>query len=277
MKMRSQLLLLSIFCSCAQTPVTTTDNSKPSQLVQKEEAVFKTQIVSHSNESKYNLLNKLIQQSELQSLKKECYSLLLDNPKDLVALNALGIYYYKVNQYHAAEAIFLKALKLSPDSDTILNNLGTVQFVLGNESEAYDYFEKAVSKKSKNQISSLNLISYYLKVLDFDRAEEASKNINIENESDLNLQCQYGIALMSVGNFSDSEAVFQSILSKSPEHTMSLLNFAILQIEKNKKFKEGLDLINRLKLVRTLKEIEPTIKTLENQALAGLKSNQRIK
>lgn len=277
MKILSRILFATIFYSCAQNPITTIDNSKSYKPARKEEGIAKSQVISQSGEGKYSLLNKLIQQSDLQSLKKECHNLLLDNTKDLVAMNALGIYYFKSNMYLAAETVFLKALKLNPDSDLLLNNLGVVHFAKGNESEANEYFERAVNKKQKNKISSLNLMSYYLKVLDFEQAIKLSDNLSFQNEADLDFQCQYGIALMSAGNFTESETIFQKVLSKNPQHIMSLLNFSILQIDKNKKFKEGLDLINRLKLVKTPKEIEPIIKTLENQALAGLKLNQRIK
>lgn len=284
MKISKYILLVLVFSSCKQLPernnevgLARGDSSKVQKPDQRNSKNTDTQRSSNKDNSKYKTLYKLIQQSNLEELKNESYNLLLDNPKDIFALNALGMYYYRVKQLQAAELLFSKAMALSPDSAVILNNIGVIKLEQGRETEALTYFQSALQKNSNNEVTNQNLTSYYLKSLDFNSAIQFSKDINISKLSELDIQCQYGIALMSVGQFDQSRIVFERILSISPDHVVALLNFAILEIEKNKKYKEGLDLVNRLKLVRITKETETLIKTLENQAIAGLKSYERTK
>ncbi|MBU0648303.1 tetratricopeptide repeat protein, partial [Patescibacteria group bacterium] len=62
--------------------------------------------------------------------EKECIEQIFKNPKDINAYLRLSVYYLQRQKWSDAKEVLLEALKVEPDNDKILNNLGIVWYRL---------------------------------------------------------------------------------------------------------------------------------------------------
>ena len=65
--------------------------------------------------------------------------------------------------------------------------------------------------------------------------------------------------------------IYEKVLKANPSSRDIMLNYSIFLIDQKQKYKQGLDLLNRLKFVGVQPEARNIIKDLENRAKAGLK------
>ncbi len=90
--------------------------------------------------------------------------LLQQNPEHADALNFIA-YTWTAQGVNLkdAESMLKRALKLKPNSPFILDSMGWNQFMLGHQSEALVYLEKAVSLKADEQAILEHLVEVYAK------------------------------------------------------------------------------------------------------------------
>jgi tetratricopeptide (TPR) repeat protein len=110
--------------------------------------------------------------NRLDSLEKDLKKILVKEPDNVEALNALG-YSLLVDpkRYGEAERYLQKAFKLRPDEAVIIDSYGWLQFKLGHPKEALDYLQRAYAKQKENEIAA-----HIAEVLwGLDRKDEARK------------------------------------------------------------------------------------------------------
>lgn len=272
-------LLSFVLVSCSSDPVTETSgaNSAPvekktveSKKIEEVPAPVVEKKTSAETAARYTSLDAAISSENLERIKQASTELLSSNPKDVKALNALGIYYYKKGQLDAAKLLLNKAWSVSPTTE-ISNNLGLVALAQGHQREAVQMFKKSIEIDSKNADAASNLGALYIKERDYNKAIFALEPIVKAGKADTNTLSNYGVALAATDKVKEAADVYEKILSNQPDHQNTMLNYSILMIEKQEKYKEGLDLINRLKFVGSDIESRQVIKDLENKAKAGLK------
>jgi len=92
---------------------------------------------------------------KLELLKVDLKKILLKNPDDFEALNALG---YSLlddpKSYDEAEIYLNKALKLRPAEAIIIDSYGWLQFKLGRLDQALSYLEQAYEKQPEGEIAA---------------------------------------------------------------------------------------------------------------------------
>ncbi|MEQ1722835.1 MAG: tetratricopeptide repeat protein [Pseudobdellovibrio sp.] len=221
--------------------------------------------------NRYAELDAAIAASNDDKIRVSASELLLSNARDTRALNALAMYYYKNKQLGAANLLINKSLAVNPKSAATYNNLGLLELASDNKYEAVNAFRKALELDPENYFSAFNVASIYAQEKDYNKVifslEKAIKN----DKADVNSLSNYGMALAATGKTQEASDTYEKILKNNPDHKSTMLNFSILMIEKQDKFKEGLDLINRLKFVGVPNESREVIKELEIKAKAGLK------
>ncbi|MEK6628962.1 MAG: tetratricopeptide repeat protein [Bdellovibrionota bacterium] len=228
-------------------------------------------VIAPTVDISYRDLEKAITSGNNESIKTISNDLLQMNSKDLKALNALAMYYYNKQQLAAAELLLNKALTSHPKSSAVYNNLGLIELAKNEKKEAINMFHKALELDSKNHSAAANIAAIYVKNKSYQYAVialEKFADIKLIGVDSLN---NYAIALQATGKLDDASDIYESILKKVPDHKSALLNFSILLIEKQAKYNDGLDIINRLKFVGIDNESRELIKNLENKAKAGLK------
>lgn len=240
--------------------------------VEKTEATPKVEKTPEATVAgKYADLDAAIAADSDEKIKLVASEQLLSNPRDTKALNALAMYYYKRKQYEAATLLLNKSLAVNPKSATAYNNLGLIELELNNISEAVNFFRKSMQLDPEKYQASFNLAAVYAKEKDYNKVIYSLEKAVKAEKADANSLNNYALALVATGKTQEAADVYEKILKTNPDHKNTMLNYSVLMIEKQDKFKEGLDLINRLKFVGADNEARPVIKELEIKAKAGLK------
>lgn len=276
-----KLILISIaglfLVSCSSDPVKLEAQATPAKPVEKTETAPKiekkseTLVAPPNAANKYADLEAAIAAENDEKIKVAASEQLLTNPRDSKALNALGMYYYKRKQYEAATLLLNKSLAVNPKSATAYNNLGLIELMQGNTSEAVNFFRKSIQLDPEKYQAAFNLASVYAKEKDYNKVIYSLEKAVQAEKADTNSLNNYALALVATGKVQEGADLYEKILKANPDHKNTMLNYSVLMIEKQQKFKEGLDLINRLKFVGVDNEARLVIKELEIKAKAGLK------
>ncbi len=224
--------------------------------------------VSSAAEEPLNQAIKKQNDNEIVSVANE---LLMINSTHLKALNALGVVNYKNGKYRAAEYFFNKALKSHPNESALYNNLGLVKLAQSETREAVTFFKEGLNRKSNDIALLTNIGSIYALQKDYANAEIALETVYRRGSKDLKVGVNYATALAGNRKYDEATRVYKRLLADHSSSREIMLNYSIHLVENVKDYKQGLDLISRLKFVGVPDEARNIIKDLENKAKAGLK------
>jgi Tfp pilus assembly protein PilF len=216
-------------------------------------------------------LVEAIKSGNNESIYRASIQALSQNPNDVRALNALGMYHYQKAHYSAALLMFNKALKVSPNISDLHNNIGLVHLAQNEEREAMQSFKKAMELNSRDGTAAANIGAIYIEQKDYTKALVAMEIAYRKNSRDANILNNYGIALTANGKYREAHDIYKKGLSANPNSKDLMLNHAILLIDHLKANEEGLDLLNKVKFLGVSNEARNRINLLENKAKAGLK------
>ena len=146
-------------------------------------------------------------------LKKDKYQ--------LIFYNYIGLSYKQLNKLEDATKTFKQALKIFPNSESLLGNIGSVLRLSDKLSEAEEYFERSL-EINPNNVSTL--VNYANLKRDQNKIEEAikiyEKARNIDRNIELlliNLASTYQV----IGKFDESKAVLKDLSDRFPHNTLS--------------------------------------------------------
>lgn len=220
--------------------------------------------------SMYSSLNDAIKNQNDDTIQRFSTEILTQNPKDVRALNAMALVYYKKGRMDAAQFLFNKAIAANPTSSELHSNLGLVYLAKNERREALKSFRKALEINSRDHIAAANAGSIYAQEKDYNKAALALEIPIKRGTKDVKILNNYANALVATGRVKEAAEIFEKIIKDNPSNREAMLNHAILLIENMQKNKEGLDLLNRLKFVGAPQDSRELIKSLENKAKAGL-------
>lgn len=216
-------------------------------------------------------LTEAVRSQNDDAISQATTELLTQNPKDLRALNALAMVYYKRGRYEAAEHLINKALAISNNRIELYSNLGLIKLAQGEKREAIQALRKGLSLNSQDAVIGANLGSIYVKEKDYSKAELALEIPYRKGTKDIKTLTNYAIALTGNGKLAQAEEIYEKLNKDNPGQRDIMLNYSILLIDHKQKYREGLDVLNRLKFVGAPSESRNLIKDLESKAKAGLK------
>src|SRR3989338_2429307 len=221
--------------------------------------------------SLYTALNEAIKIQNDGAIQKASTDILTQNPKDIRALNALAIFYYKKGRFEAAQFLLMKAIAANNSSSELYSNLGLVHLAKNDRREAVKSFRKALELNPQDAVAAANVGSIYVAEKDFNKAALALEVSIQKGMRDSKVMNNYAVALTATGRAKEAGEIYEKILKENPSHREAMLNYSILLIGTLQKNKEGLDLLDRLKFVGAPPDSKDTIKSLEIKAKAGLK------
>ena len=201
---------------------------------------------------------------------KSANEVLSQNPKDLRALNALGMTYFKSGRNEAALYLINKAIDIQPKSSELYSNLGLIELSRGEKRAAIQAFRKGLEINPSDAIIGANLGSIYVAEKEYQKAELALEIPYKKGTKDVKVLNNYAIALTGNKNSKKAGDIYAKLVRDNPSQRDIMLNYAINLITHQQKYKDGLDLLNRLKFVGIPPESRNVIKDLETQAKAGL-------
>lgn len=253
----------------SKASVTTTTNA-PASPQTAEKIVTEVKREEKISTSQYSSLNDAIKQQNDEAIQKFASEILTQNSKDVMALNALAMVNYKKGRFDAAEYLLNKAISAQPDSSEVYSNRGLVLLGQNERREAIRSFRKAIELNPNNAVAGANVGSLYIQDKDYNKAI-LSLEIAVKNgQRDLKVMNNYAIALAATGKTKEAADIYERLIKDNPSQKEVMLNYSILMIEQMQKYREGLDLLNRLKFVGNSPESRQVIKELENKAKAGL-------
>ena len=187
------------------------------------------------------------------------------------AFNALGIYHLRKGRPLAAQFFLQKALNQDANNTTLHNNLGIAFLAQKKEKEAVAEWKRALELNPKDSTSAGLLGNYYLKRRDPKRAYVYLDQGFRNSSKNLTWLLNYGLASTWHGDLEQADKLYQKAMDASPNNPEVLYNFAVLKIAYQHQIKEGLDLVDRIKVIGVPESLKAAVIQLENDAKAGVK------
>lgn len=265
-------------CSSAPPAVEVHDEEEASVQVKpqesktekKDQSVLEKQKDEKSSVTSGQLVDAIKSGSD-ENVHRTASLLLSQNNQDVMALNAMGLYHYRKSQPLAAQMMFLKALKIQPKNSDLYTNLGLTYFQLNQTKEAVQSFKKAIELNPQDQNAAANLGSYYLQQKDYPKAFLVMDIADLKNSKDVKVLTNFAIASAANGKEELAENLYQSALKLSANNKDVLYNLAVFQINYQRKMKDGIETLDRIKILGPVDSMKKQINVLENRAKTGLK------
>jgi len=218
-------------------------------------------------------LSEAVKSRSEAALVKASAEILSKDPSHKQTLNAMAIFYYENKKYGLAKILLRRALKDHPNEPALHNNLGIIYLAENELRLALDSFNKSIEVRAGYRIGATNLSTIYLEHSDYKRSlaplEESYKatrsDIRRGDASAIEIGNNYGLALMGVGENSRAETVFGEIAESNSRNPIPLLNYAILLVEVQKKKKDAIRVISKLKFISSDREILRQVESLERK------------
>lgn len=134
----------------------------------KESSINIQEVMLHFNRGVINY-----QQKDLSGAIEEYKKVIQLDPRNLEALNNLGVIYKDLGKYREAKEHFQKALAINPNSAKVHNNLGLIYYLRGDHGRALAEYKEALASDPDNLESYTNLGVLYKKIGDLARALES--------------------------------------------------------------------------------------------------------
>lgn len=218
-----------------------------------KQLILANSITNYKNESVFENasdgLDSAIKDQNQDLIFKFASQLLSTEPKNIKALNAIGLYYFKKGQNSAARYSFEKALEHHPDRSELHSNYGLVLKADGEQRLAVEEFRKAIDINESNLAANINIGTIYVRERDFAKALIAlDKAYSIGHRENKFLN-NYAVALVANRKFDQALEIYKLVTKSSESNKEALLNMAIVLIDHLEKYKEGLEIINRIKFL----------------------------
>lgn len=216
-------------------------------------------------------LDEALKSQNDERIYQSATAVLMQNPTDVKALNALAVYHYKKGQHSAAKYFLASALRYRETSEAF-NNLGVVHLALSEKKEAIQAFRQALRINSQEGAAAANLGAIYVQAKNYNKAVVPLEMAYERGYRDVKTLNNYAIALTAQGKYAEAERHYEKALKDSSQNKEILLNYSILLIEHLKKYRDGLDVLNRLKFVGSGPGESSRVRDLENKAKSGLQN-----
>jgi tetratricopeptide (TPR) repeat protein len=152
---------------------------------------------------------------------------------DAAAAAEAGIEALGKNKFDAAEAAFLKLLKLSPDNINALVNLGLVEFRLGRAEDAQKYLKQALRVKPDTALAWMTLGVIYLNQNDIEAATAAFAQAVYLDPKNPQAHNYYAVTLAKRGWYDGAEDELQKVVQLAPDFAEAHFNLALIYFQRN--------------------------------------------
>lgn len=219
----------------------------------------------------HDQLNTAIEKQDDRAIAIAARELLIRQPNDTKALNALALYHYKHSEIETAKSLLNKAIALDANMSMLYSNLGMILQAQKDTLGAIQAYRDALRIDSDNAIASANLGSIYAEQKNYSKAQVALETAVKNGQRDWRTLNNYGTALMAVGKAAQAEEPLKKAAELQPQNVDVLMNYAELLVDHLSKPSEGLDVINKIRYIGPGPELRKRISDLENRAKSVLK------
>jgi Flp pilus assembly protein TadD len=216
-------------------------------------------------------LTEAIQKQDERKIAISAREILIRDPENMTALNALALFHYRKGQMELAKHLLNKAIGLHPEASLLYSNLGFVHQSLNEDEEAIRLYRKAIQIDSSSAIAAANIGYLYLQKKDFRKAQVALEMAVDKGQRDWKTLSNLGVTLMALGQFDKAYPQLKKAVELQSQNMSVQLNYAILLIEHMNRLPEGLEVINKIRFMGPGPDLRKKISELENRAKSVLK------
>lgn len=227
--------------------------------------------VALPGEDAFKELTSAIKSQNDDSIRIAAEKILARVPGDVRSLNALAMVYYRKGRFEHAAYLLGKAIQKDANRAELHSNLGLVSLAQNEPLVAVKNFRRAIEINPDDGAASANLGALYIANRDYIKARIMMETAYKAGLRDVKVLNNYGIALTAGADYERAKSIFQEGLKASSNHRELLFNYAILLVDHLNQYKDGLDVINRLKFVGAPPESRSRLASLENKAQSGVK------
>lgn len=237
----------------------------------KEESIKVESPSSTSSDDQYDNLNRAVKTQSDDDISKAASRILLQNPKDVRALNALALVNYKKSRFDTALYLLNKAIAQNTNNSEVHSNLGLVYLATNERREAIRAFKRALEINPQDGVAAANLGAIYTQERDFNKAVIALEIAYKRGFRDTKVSNNYALSLVATGKKVEAESIYKTLIKENSSNKEALFNYVVFLVDHEQRYKEAIEYINRLKFVGVPSESRNRIIALENKAKAGLK------
>ena len=154
-----------------------------------------------------------IEKGQLDEAEKIYLNLLESSQNDYSILQLLGTIYLQKKKYNLSEEYLLKSLKLNPENEGTLNNLGILNKALNNIDKSIKYFETNIKKNNflNSWVNKSNILVEKQRNIE---GLEFSKLAHKNYSNDKKLKNNYALFLFECG-FKDALKIYEDLIIKN--------------------------------------------------------------
>jgi len=171
--------------------------------------------------SEYNKINNLFLSGKFDIVIEKSKKLIKKNPTQIPFYNFLALSYREKGEIFLAEKILLNALKISPDSQSVLINLGSTYRVLIEFDKSEKFLKKALSINQNNINAIVNYANLKRETNNYNESiqlyEKAYKMNNNISAIIYNLARTY----QTVGKFDLSQNYLEILLKQDKNNAVA--------------------------------------------------------
>lgn len=193
-----------------------------------------------------NLLGiALTQKGDLAGANREFSGALQLDPKFYPALENLAANEFTLKDYAASEKHFLEALKSVPEDPAVNSFLGKITFKRSDYARAARYLRKSESLFAQEPALAVALVQSELETGEDASALKHIPQIHTES-TPLRAQFQLALALATHGHYAEALPYFEAVQKQYPDSYDAGFNLAVCYVEA-KQFSQAIDLLTALK------------------------------
>ncbi|MBW2283832.1 MAG: tetratricopeptide repeat protein, partial [Deltaproteobacteria bacterium] len=163
------------------------------------------------------IITNLIRREAYREALRQLDTVIDQNPKLVIAFYYRGRINLEIRNYEAAEAAYLKALKLNPGLEPALFDLGTLYQMTQREMDAIDIYKKLVLLNPQNLTVRERMVDLYIKLGLKEKAEQEMNAIKERAEPGDPERQALGLLYLRQGRLDESIEELKLILAAWPE------------------------------------------------------------
>jgi predicted Zn-dependent protease len=194
------------------------------------DALLQTRYSSSGSQSLFGQLKRVqvllaLEGKDPDTNLKYFQAALLKNPQDVDCLYGMAATQQKLGLISQSLDNFYRALKLAPDDDDILRDMGIAYFNNGQPAEAVNYLRKAV-EYDKNNLDALSYLGKsYEAVGNYTSAIEMYKNVENKKPGEADVHYNLAVAYGRMNNLGESHYHFGIYFKKKKKLESALFHF----------------------------------------------------
>lgn len=245
-------LILSLFALAPLAAQDAPDSSRAESLLRQGHfdeaiAILRPLLASEPRNLKaVNLLGiALTQKGDLSGANREFSQALQLDPKFYPALENLAANEFTLKDYAASEKHFLAALKFAPEDPAVNSFLGKITFKRNEYARAAQYLRKSQSLFSQEPALAVALVQSELETGKDASALEILPQISSQT-TPVRAQFQLAAALANHSHYAEAISFFEAVQEYYPDSYDVGFNLAVCYVE-TKQFPQAIDLLSALK------------------------------